>query len=200
MSNIWLISDLHLGHRLLVDKKIREQGYEYKILNTCKHCIMPNDTLYLLGDVARTRQAFWFDQIQQIPGHKILMLGNHDKNRESWYKKWGFSEVVPFNKFKIIKHQVGKNEMSTPHRTYSINIMLSYIPASRAVLTSRDDRYIGLAEKFETHFKKFNCVLNIHGHLHGEGQELKHTMDISPEVIGYGPKKLEQLLEMEWKR
>lgn len=86
MSDVWFISDTHLGHNNILNFK-RNDGsplrdfktvYEMEGIifdNWCK-LVKPADKVYHLGDVAFTKGSL--ERMQALPGHKRLIRGNHD--------------------------------------------------------------------------------------------------------------------------
>lgn len=63
-----------------------------------RETVKGDDTIIHLGDVCfkwskeRTQSV-----IQNLPGHKILIMGNHDKHRSvEWWRNVGFDEVYPY--------------------------------------------------------------------------------------------------------
>lgn len=194
---VWFASDLHLGHKLLSYPNhkdgtpreggpLRQPGYEEKFLKAWHDIVGKDDVICLLGDMAFSNVAYWFARMQELPGKKFLLLGNHDKNRLSWYEKWGFEEVVPFGTSQFIRYDLG-------------NILLTHVPAFESVLTTYDDRFKGLAKKHEKEFDGSSCILNIHGHTHGLAKENHKTFDVSLECIDYAPIELEQVIERKFK-
>lgn len=185
-NKIWLASDLHLDHKLLTDKVgTRKHGYEEEFFKAWKDCVFKDDVVVLLGDIAFRKQSYWFNRIKEAPGSKILLMGNHDKNRESWYSKW-VDKVIPFGQSLVFPHEWG-------------NILLTHVPAFPAVAPVGDDRYLGLMGKHEREFNANSCILNLHGHTHGQGRENHRTFDCSLEVIGNQLVTLTQILDVKFK-
>lgn len=57
--------------------------------------VTDEDTITIhLGDVIFSNASELGDMLKRIKGTKILVMGNHDLNRESWYMSKGFSQVV----------------------------------------------------------------------------------------------------------
>lgn len=186
-KKIWLASDLHLDHKILTDRLgSRKRGFEEEFFSAWNSCVLKDDVVVLLGDIAFRRQSYWFNRIKEAPGSKILLLGNHDKNRATWYSKW-VDDVTPFGQSKIFKHEYG-------------NILLTHVPSFPSVAPEGDDRFHGLMGKHEREFNNASCILNLHGHCHGRGREKHNTFDCSLEVIGNAPVMLEQILEVKFKQ
>lgn len=88
MSSVFFVSDLHLGHRNILQHTedvpgafrggtTVEEHDEWVIeqclsMNPNKHTVW-----YLLGDIAMDKEAL--KQLDRLPGRKILLLGNHDE-------------------------------------------------------------------------------------------------------------------------
>ena len=90
MSRVFFNSDLHLGHRRVIEF---EDNYRAKVLgvDTIKQhdekiCDLWNDTIrkrdmiILLGDI-----GYNIDILKKLPGRKKLLLGNHDTFKASKY-------------------------------------------------------------------------------------------------------------------
>lgn len=188
----WIASDPHLGHKLMIQKSlehpeaIRPSNYVNTFMNSWKYTVKDEDVVYILGDVAFGQQAFWMEQLNRMPGTKVLVKGNHDRNRDAWYEKRCFDMVIPFNETLTLCHDYGK-------------ILLTHIPALPKVLSSYDDRFINLSYKFYKQFKQKEYILNIHGHTHGQGTEGRDTFDASLECINYSLTDLEAIIERKFK-
>lgn len=187
----WLASDLHGDHKLMTQlredgTRFRPRGYMDTFMASCKHLIKDDDVTYFLGDLAFGRQAYWMEQLNKLPGTKVLVKGNHDRNRDSWYEKRCFDMVVPFNDSLTICHDYGK-------------ILLTHVPALPSVLSTYDDRFKNLSFKFYKKLKHKDYILNIHGHTHGQGQEGRDTFDASLECLNYCLTDLESIIERKFK-
>lgn len=96
MSNIWLTSDLHLGH----NKEFlwRPRGFnsieehDAAIINNINEAVMPEDTLYLLGDTIMGDQERGREWLQQLNCRHIKYIeGNHETNHKmDIYDSLGF--------------------------------------------------------------------------------------------------------------
>lgn len=90
----WVFTDPHFGHKNLVLWGDRPEDFEEQITRSWKLRVGPNDTVYCLGDVCFKSQAEAHAKyIQSNPGYKILILGNHDKQKVAWYLSHGWDEV-----------------------------------------------------------------------------------------------------------
>lgn len=100
MSNIYFISDLHLGH-----KRILEFEPNLRFGNTVDEhdtiliermksvCNNKRDILYICGDVAMDKDKLQL--LHEIPARKILVRGNHDVYSDDAYRLV-FDAIVGF--------------------------------------------------------------------------------------------------------
>ena len=191
MTKTWFISDLLLGDASLLQDGKRKRGYEGRILKAWSHIVHPNDTIYLLGNVAVTRQAYWLSRIADMPGNKILLKGELDKNRDNWYRKFGFTEIVPFAAFTMHPYY-------TEHYRYD-TVVITHLPADTSVALSYDKRYIPAVKALGRASRVNKSILNIHGHTRGQGRERYNTFDVGVDAVGEYPIELEQIIERKFK-
>ena len=93
----YYISDLHLGHRNVLDFERRNfktiQEHDDFILNMLKQTLGKDDTLYCLGDIGFPSDE-QVEIFKNLPCKKVLIMGNHDKKNATYYfTKMGFNEV-----------------------------------------------------------------------------------------------------------
>ena len=102
-KEIWFCSDLHLGHSNMYKftnydgTKCRpwdnyEEAEEY-MLQEFNKVLKPNDTLYILGDVASKtdRASYFFNSL--VPCRRILLMGNHDNKIGFKFLSKYFNEI-----------------------------------------------------------------------------------------------------------
>lgn len=78
---IYYISDLHFGHiNILKHREVFSSLDEMHstLLNNWRRTVTPEDTVYVLGDICYNSPISASDIMQELPGHKHLLLGNHD--------------------------------------------------------------------------------------------------------------------------
>jgi len=90
--NKWIISDLHLGHKSILEFEPNRLGE--KVDSVEEHddilevryraTVQPKDTCYFLGDVAFSAKKL--ESIKNWPGRKVLIRGNHDDKSEELYR------------------------------------------------------------------------------------------------------------------
>lgn len=105
MVRVWVISDTHFGHENMYSF-VSFDGVT-RVRQAFAHCreadafmcdrwndlVRPEDHIYHLGDVAMNFQP-WIYRIKSLPGHKRLILGNHDKGRMKDYAEAGFEKIM----------------------------------------------------------------------------------------------------------
>jgi calcineurin-like phosphoesterase family protein len=185
-TKTWVISDLELDNEVLIRHKIRSSGYAEAIFKAWNSCVSSSDYVCLLGNVAEGRHSYWFSRIQELPGKKILFLGDKDRNRIKWYYKFGFEKVEPFGYCLLYRHEFG-------------NIMLSHMPALSGVISPFSERHATAIQNLNKIFDYNSCILNIHGHTLGKGKETNKTFDCSVDVIGEQLVTIDQIIEHKFK-
>ena len=171
-QNDWVFADPHFNHHRLVEWGDRPENFEAIIDANWKLRVGPIDVVYCLGDVCFKGQAEAHTKyIQANPGYKILILGNHDRQKEAWYLSHGWSEV-----YTTLMLQASVNGRHT-------RLLLSHVP-------QKDDG------KFDV-----NVHGHFHNNLHRlrepEMQALltKRHMLLSPEAVNYDFVRLQDLIE-----
>lgn len=167
--NYWLISDTHFNHERLTEWGGRSGDWQDQFYKGLSGLETSGDVLIHLGDVCiGNDEEVHRQMMMQIPSYikKILVLGNHDKKSKQWYSQHGWDFVCD-----------GLEMVYNGHYLH---------------LTHRPARPQG------------NTTWNIHGHTHGnlhrseeylEYYSDKYHIDISPEVVGYKPIRLDLLMK-----
>ena len=80
--NTWVTSDLHLGHKNIIKYSNRPfstvEEMKTHIISEWNKNVQPNDTVYILGDVAFCSASEAARMLNTMHGTKILIEGNHD--------------------------------------------------------------------------------------------------------------------------
>ena len=101
-KNVWVFSDLHLGHDNIIPYRNRPfrdvSQMENALLDRIAEAVdweAPDTTLVCLGDVAMKQGMTEanFARIAALPGRKILVPGNHDFGGDGELRVKGFDEV-----------------------------------------------------------------------------------------------------------
>lgn len=89
---VWYTSDLHIGHNLVsrlrgfwadqpsaTENAIPDSdAHDAQLAANWDHLVDEDDTVYVLGDISINGGQHALDWIEQRPGHKHLIIGNHD--------------------------------------------------------------------------------------------------------------------------
>lgn len=104
MSGVFFTSDLHLGHDMAAQLRGFFGGgtavleHDHTIISMLQMQLDKRTVLYVLGDVAMDPKRL--PMIQQLPGRKILVRGNHDEYPLMHYLAAGFEEVHGLMRYK----------------------------------------------------------------------------------------------------
>ncbi len=165
--NYWLISDTHFSHRKLDEWGGREGEWEAAIWKGLR-AIPAGDRLIHLGDLCIGDDKEIMEKFVDATLNlgTVLVRGNHDKKSINWYIENGFDFVCDGLELIYMGHYLH--------------------------LTHRPARPQG------------NTTWNIHGHTHGnmhrseeynDFYSKEYHIDISPEIVGYSPLRLDTLLK-----
>lgn len=105
MATNYFISDLHLGHKRILDfaGKYRDFGdtvdeHDYTLISRIASVARKKtDILYILGDVAMYEEKLTL--LDQLQCRKVLIRGNHDNFKDHIYHKY-FERIEGLCKFK----------------------------------------------------------------------------------------------------
>ena len=81
----WFTSDLHFDHKSIMKFCPETRKYESTdqmnraIIANWQSQVNPEDQVYILGDMFFCKAEKAVSILQQLPGHKHLIYGNHDK-------------------------------------------------------------------------------------------------------------------------
>ena len=113
---IFVISDTHFGHKNIIkfertQFKTIEEHDETIIRNWNRIVTSDDDIVFHLGDVGLTKGDYLKSVISRLRGHKILIMGNHDRKNTSrqFFLDAGFEEVYDkpyfFNSRVLFSHE-----------------------------------------------------------------------------------------------
>lgn len=165
--NYWLISDTHFNHTKLEEWGGRSGDWQEQIWEGIR-AIPAGDTLIHMGDISIGGDHEIAEKWQDATkGLKcILVRGNHDKRGVQWYMEHGYGTVL--DGFELI------------------------FQGHYLHFTHRPARPQG------------NTTWNIHGHTHGNMHRSEeyndfyskdYHIDISPELVGFAPLRLDTLMK-----
>jgi calcineurin-like phosphoesterase family protein len=91
MSKTWLISDTHFNHQNIATYCDRPTNFTDLIIKNWTQLVSKDDLIIHLGDVAIGKWQLFTDQLAWLPGRKILIVGNHDRQHSpDWWMHHGF--------------------------------------------------------------------------------------------------------------
>lgn len=170
----WYTSDLHFSYENIIDlcnrpfKDVSEMNN--KILENFREKIGKDDFLFILGDVSAYGQEPEY-LIRKIPGHKILIKGNHDK---SLIKRHSFRQCFT----DIVSNEIVKDTVDDEE----VKIFLTHYP-----MTEWDGYWKG--------------IWQFYGHVHNNPHGGTALMSMIPTAINVGvdvqnfmPKTAEDLI------
>jgi calcineurin-like phosphoesterase family protein len=177
MTDRWVISDTHFGHRNIVNFTNNDgtplrpwddiQEHDEALIKNWNEVVKPNDVVYHLGDVVINRKAL-ASIMPRLNGKKRLIRGNHDVFKTKDYMQY-FDEIY------------GVKVGTDIYKEW--NFIMSHIPIHRESMS--------------------RWKANLHGHLHGNkvmdpkwpSVEDPFYMSMCVEHIDYTPKHMDSVLE-----
>lgn len=87
----YLISDTHFNHTRLCELAGRPADFNEQIIKNWQAIVKDDDMVIHLGDVIVGRNGELKSIMEQLPGRKILVRGNHDHEKHLWYLERGFT-------------------------------------------------------------------------------------------------------------
>lgn len=102
MSNVFFISDLHLGHKKILEFSPDRGGTNVEehsewLVQNWNSVVGKKDIVWVLGDVCFNKEHLKY--LDMMKGIKHLALGNHDEFPISVYQKY-FHKIVGITKYK----------------------------------------------------------------------------------------------------
>jgi calcineurin-like phosphoesterase family protein len=190
-AKTWVVSDTHFGHENIVGYCLRPEDHEQAMIAEWRAEVPDDATVLHLGDLAwRSNARFKHIIAPELTGQrKLIILGNHDKQRFSFYKSSGFNIVRPF--------AIGVSPLADDS-IYAIDDVRTP-PQSKWVVS-----FSHYAWNEEEEGPLSERDLRLHGHIHNSGYTekgkpyvpfLKQHVNMSVEQTHYRPVNLKLLLE-----
>jgi calcineurin-like phosphoesterase family protein len=177
-ANTWVVSDTHFGHDNIVGYCHRPEDHEQVMIAEWRRYVPDDATLLHLGDlVYKGNSRFKNLTAKELTGErKLLIKGNHDGQRFSFYRDCGFKLTRPFSiHFQDWKSSAEPWLVSFSHYPWSLK---------------DDGREMGPRD------------LRLHGHIHNSGYSrdeyvpfLRNHINLSLEQTKYAPVNLKRLLD-----
>ena len=97
--SVWFTSDLHLSHKFVAKYRGYPDYYidehDDMILSKLEETLPRRCKLFVLGDIGYSEDAI--KRLTCMGGkniHKVLLLGNHDKQKAIRYLELGFNDII----------------------------------------------------------------------------------------------------------
>ena len=121
--NEYIFSDPHFHHRMLVETGKRPEGFELLVKESWLRLVQTGDVVYCLGDVCMGDKVKVHEEyVKPMPGYKILIRGNHDKEKDHWYLEHGWHEVHDQLRIKRPWRVLLSHKPQVDDGSYDINI------------------------------------------------------------------------------
>ena len=167
MSEIYVISDTHFGHKNILNfedqngKRFRGDLFSSVsemnefMINKWNSAVNPDDIVYHLGDVYFGSAEEADKILSRLNGRKRLILGNHDDGKDPVLQKH-FQKILMWRKWP------------------EYNCILSHVPLHSSSMYGK-------------------TMFNVHGHIHEKQINDGQYINVSVEQIAYEPVLLESL-------
>lgn len=112
-TKTFFIADTHFGHKNVIEYENRPfktvEEMDKQLINNWNNTVCDDDTVYMLGDFSFYNKNKTREICMYLNGRKILIMGNHDTEKYSYYIDCGFAEVsrhpVILEDFWILSHE-----------------------------------------------------------------------------------------------
>lgn len=193
-ENTWVVSDTHFGHDNIVGFCHRPEDHEQAMIAEWRKAVPDDATVLHLGDLCyKGNGRFKNITAKELTGaRKLLIMGNHDRQRYSFYKQSGFNICRPF----ALRF---KEDVNPPDGE----------PGMRLVQTFEGEGHWNWTVSF-SHYAwnpdedgpMRDTDIRVHGHIHNNGYSrdafvpfIKNHINMSLEQTKYRPVNLKLLLE-----
>lgn len=171
-------SDLHFGHEKVIELDERPfadvEEMEKVMIENWNRKVRDTDTVYILGDVCLkgSKDPAWY--LDQLAGHKCLIIGNHDSELLKNAKAMRYFDRV--GNIVFVKDQLPKQGQ--------VSICLCHYPMA-------------------SWRKKMYGAWHIYGHIHNKNfdgahdimRRVEHALNAGCMINGYEPVTFEELIE-----
>lgn len=121
----WIISDTHFGHYNMIKLCNRPLNFNEKIFNNWERNVGYDEKILHLGDIAiwfGPLKDMWLNLVDDLPGDRYLILGNHDERPKEDYMWWGWTVYDPFIERIENTNIFFSHEPQPPSENWDINI------------------------------------------------------------------------------
>lgn len=93
LSDFWLISDTHFGHRNIVRYAGRPEDHEQRMISAWRALVGEDEPILHLGDLAMMKRDWLERLVASLPGRFIMLEGNHDRQTKTMYLNLGIELI-----------------------------------------------------------------------------------------------------------
>lgn len=197
LASTWVYSDTHYGHDNIVEFCHRPVEHEQVMIAEWRKVAKPGRTMLHLGDlVYRGNARFKAITAKELTGpgmadRNLLVSGNHDGQRFSYYRDCGFKLARPFTLPLYETHDSGLALVPPPSENTWLISPEYLVSFSHYAWNDEED---GGPQPLN-HWR-------LHGHIHNSGYQrsefvpfLRNHINVSVEQVGYKPVNLKVLLD-----
>lgn len=163
----YFTSDLHFGHKNIITfcnrpyKDTQEMNEE--LIKNYRNVVTDRDTVIFVGDVFFVGKERAKEIMARLPGYKILVRGNHDRD-PAWMLDVGFDAVVDTMRIRVADRMA----------------LVSHYPYRPLV---RD----AWAKHYDKQPERKDGQLLIHGHTHSKEKFSKDSIHVGVDAWNYRP-------------
>lgn len=169
LDNPWIVSDPHFGHLRAPEWFGRPVNHTEEIMARWRERVGLNDPVLLLGDIVFSNDLDLLLAVSRLPGRKVLVRGNHDRQTSLWYGRMlGMQTVATLRQSRNSRLGEALGMVWEGHR-----LQLSHVP--------RD-------------WSDPSWDINIHGHIHQHKKGSLAYVNACVEHRNYQPVRLLDLL------
>lgn len=113
----WVITDTHFNHEAMIQLAGRPEDADAQTIRNWKKLVDKRDLVIHLGDVIFSKASMLGYIMYDLPGTKVLCMGNHDKNKPEWYMNRGFALAAQRFLYKRVwfsHYPLSEKEMGSP--------------------------------------------------------------------------------------
>lgn len=184
-SNVFFVGDPHFGHKMMVRERVINgvthpplrpfdsvDEMNHTLITNWNKTIPSRGLVYVLGDVSFASHGETVEILQQLNGHKHLIIGNHDEKRIT---KHPYTEM-----FRWMKHyaRIKVPDVTAPDGK-SRRIVLCHYP-------------------FMTWHGSYRGTWHLHGHCHGNLPDNRDNfrIDVGVDCHDFKPIDFERVCEL----
>ena len=98
MKETFVCADLHFCHENIIKYEnrpwINADAMNWGLINNWNQVVSADDKVFVLGDVGFCGREKMSELVHRLNGHKMLIMGNHDRSRSvQWWQDIGFEMV-----------------------------------------------------------------------------------------------------------